>query len=182
MWLCRRRYSQYWRLGSINNASISKNCGSRSVTFVVENQIGEIRCAKLRNVSNTLEELCAFLGTNILMGIHKLPKMRDYWSVDEGLGNTLILKTITGDRFLEILQNHHFADYLQKSFFTSPNLMLKLFEDWIYITGTVKSNRKYMPTLKADNQMKRGEYDWLECDTISAKKWMDNRSVILLSN
>ena len=25
----------------------------------------------------------------------KLPKMRDYWSVDEGLGNTLIQKTMT---------------------------------------------------------------------------------------
>ena len=39
-----------------------------------------------------------------------------------------------------------------------------------------------MPTLKADKQMKRGEHDWLACDTISATKWMDNRSVILLSN
>ena len=43
------------------------------------------------------EELCAFLGINILMGIHKLPKMRDYWSVDEGLDNTLIQKTMTRD-------------------------------------------------------------------------------------
>ena len=31
----------------------------------------------------TLEELCAFLEINILIGIHKLTKMRDYWSVDE---------------------------------------------------------------------------------------------------
>ena len=62
----------------------------------------------------TLEEMCAFLGINILMGIHKLPKMRDYWSVDEGLGNTLIQKTMTRDRFLEILQNLHFVDNLQK--------------------------------------------------------------------
>ena len=39
-----------------------------------------------------LEELCAFPGITILMDIHKLPKMRDYWSIDEGLGNTLIQK------------------------------------------------------------------------------------------
>ena len=58
-----------------------------------------------RMFQTTLEELCAFLGINILMGIHKLPKMRDYWSVDEGLGNTLILKTTTRDQFLDILQN-----------------------------------------------------------------------------
>ena len=67
------------------------------------------------------------------------------------------------------------------NFFTSPNLILKLFEDGIYATGTVRSNRKHMPTLKADKQMKRDEHDWLACDTISTTKWMDNRSVILLS-
>ena len=68
------------------------------------------------------------------------------------------------------------------TFFTSPNLMLKLFEDGIYATGTTRSNWKHMPTLKANKQMKRGEHDWLTCDTISATKWMDNWSVILLSN
>ena len=57
----------------------------------------------------TLEELCGFLGINMLMGIHKLPKMRDYWSIDEGLG-----KTMAKDRLLEILQNLHFEDNFQK--------------------------------------------------------------------
>ena len=56
-----------------------------------------------RMFQTTLEELCAFLEINVLMGIHKLPKMRDYWPVDEGLGNTLIQKTMIRDRFLEIL-------------------------------------------------------------------------------
>ena len=60
--------------------------------------------------------------------------------------------------------------------------MLKLFEDGIYATGTVRSNRKHMPTLKADKQMKSGEHDWLSCHTISAAKWVGKRSVILLSN
>ena len=60
-----------------------------------------------RMFQTMLEELCAFLGINILMGIRKLPKMRDHWCVDEGLGNTLIQKTMTRDRFLEILQNLH---------------------------------------------------------------------------
>ena len=244
--------SQFWRPGSIINASICKNGGPRTVAFIVENQIREIRCA--------------FFETNILMGIHKLPKMRDYWSVDEGLGNNLIQKTMTRDWFLEILQNLHFADNLQKlppresesfdrawklrpffdhlmkhlqeallpeshqsidermckfkgkslmrqymknkpikwcfkfwfrcgsksgylyqfdmylgrksktefdlgnlvvlspcknlknsycyvffdNFFTSPNLMLNLFENGIYATGTVRSNRNHMPTLKAN--------------------------------
>ena len=37
-------------------------------------------------------------------------------------------------------------------------------------------------TLNTDTQMKRGEHDWLACDTISATKWMDKQSVILLPN
>ena len=56
------------------------------------------------------EELCAFLGANILMGINNFPTIKSYWSVDEGLGNPLIQKAITRGRFLEILQNIHIAD------------------------------------------------------------------------
>ena len=56
--------------------------------------------------------------------------------------------------------------------FRSPNLMLKLFEDGIYATGTVRSNRKHMPTLKTDKQMKRGGHDWLACDTIWVYLWV----------
>ena len=68
------------------------------------------------------------------------------------------------------------------NFFTSPNLMLKLFEDGIYATGTVRSNRKPMPTWKADKRIKRGEHGWLAFGAIYTTKQMDNRSVILLSN
>ena len=67
------------------------------------------------------------------MGIHKLPKMRDYWSVDEGLGNTLIQKTMTRDRFLEILQNLHFVDNLQKLPKQSLALVNQLFSPFARI-------------------------------------------------
>ena len=86
-----------------------------------------------RMFQTTLEELCAFLGINILMGIHKLPKMRDYWSVDEGLGNTLIQKMMTRDRFLEILQNLHFVDNLQKLPKQSLALVNQLFSPFARI-------------------------------------------------
>ena len=56
------------------------------------------------------EEFCAFLGVNLLMGINKLPTMKSYWSVDEGLGNSLIQKAMARARVLEMLQNIHFAD------------------------------------------------------------------------
>ena len=56
------------------------------------------------------EEFCAFLGVNLLIGINKLPNMKGCWSVDEGLGNSLLQKAMTRARFIEILQNIHFAD------------------------------------------------------------------------
>ena len=62
-------------------------------------------------------------------------------------------------------------------------LMAKLLENDIYGIGTVRANRKHMPSLKPDKQMKkRGEHDWQACQTLSATKWMDNKPVILLSN
>ena len=52
----------------------------------------------------------------------------------------------------------------------------------IYATGTVRANRKNMPVLKHDKEMKRGEHGWFSSNHLSAIKWMDNKSVILLSN
>ena len=52
----------------------------------------------------------------------------------------------------------------------------------IYATGTVKANRKNMPVLKHDKEMKRSKHDWFSSNHLSAIKWMDNKSVILLSN
>ena len=60
--------------------------------------------------------------------------------------------------------------------------MAKLLKNGIYGIGTVRANSKHMPTLKQDNQMKRGEHDWQACQSLRATKWMDNKSVILLSN
>ena len=48
------------------------------------------------------------------MGINQLPTMRSYWSVDEGLGNSLIQKAMTRARFLEMLRNIYFADNHKK--------------------------------------------------------------------
>ena len=92
-----------------------------------------------------------------------------------GLGESVVLS------LCENLKDNYCYVFFD-NFFRSPDLMLKLFEDGIYATGTVRSNRKHMPTLKVDKQMKSGDYDWLSCHTISAAKWMGNRSVILLSN
>ena len=44
------------------------------------------------------------------------------------------------------------------NFFTSVKLILKLLENRIYGIETVKVNRKFMPCLRADKQMKHGEH------------------------
>ena len=62
----------------------------------------------------TTEKLWAFFGINILMKIKKRLKMRDCWAIEESLGNSLIQETMARDRFLEILQNIHFANNLHQ--------------------------------------------------------------------
>ena len=63
-----------------------------------------------RNFTVTKEELKAFLGINFVMTINKLPKIAEYWRVDNLIGNDGIQNTVIQNRFYEILQNLHFAD------------------------------------------------------------------------
>ena len=77
----------------------SKNVGLDGMLLLIKTESERYADQSGRMFQTSVEELRAFLGINILMGIHKLPKMRDYWSVDEGLGNPLIQKAMTRDRF-----------------------------------------------------------------------------------
>ena len=53
----------------------------------------------------------------------------------------------------------------------------------IYATGTVKAQQKAYVNLETrDKEMKWGEHDWFSANHLSAIKWMDNKSLILLSN
>ena len=54
-----------------------------------------------------LEELKAYLGFMIVMGLNHLPEIRDYWSTDPMLHNAT---RITRDRFEDISRNLHFVD------------------------------------------------------------------------
>ena len=92
-----------------------------------------------------------------------------------GLGESVVLSLCQ-----KLKDTHCFVFF--GNFFTSPALFVKLLEVGIYATGTVRANRKNMPVLKYDKEMKRGEHDWFSSNHLSAIKWMDNKSVILLSN
>ena len=58
----------------------------------------------------TIEELKAFMGFMILMGVVKLPSISDYWKRDEIFNYGPISSRITRDRFFEILRYLHFSD------------------------------------------------------------------------
>ena len=55
------------------------------------------------------EELKAYLGFMVLMGINELPEIRDYWSKDPCLHYSPIASRITQNRFEEISRYLHFV-------------------------------------------------------------------------
>ena len=60
--------------------------------------------------STNAEEIRAYMGFMILMGINHLPEIRDYWSLSEYFRYVPIADRITRDRFEEITRYLHFVD------------------------------------------------------------------------
>ena len=58
----------------------------------------------------TVNDLCSFLGINLLMGYHTLPSIRNYWSCDQDLNLLLVSNTMSRNRFQQILSNLHLND------------------------------------------------------------------------
>lgn len=93
-----------------------------------------------------------------------------------GLGEGIVLSL---SKSLEGLGCEVYID----NFFNSPKLQVELLSKRIFACGTCQSNRKNMPKhLKTDKEMKRGDMDYRSAEGISCVKWMDNRSVLMLSN
>lgn len=101
-------------------------------------------------------------------------KSNDY--VEHALGEKVVL------RLTENLQKKNHNLYFD-NYFNSYILQHKLKENGINACGTVQANRKHLPKMKDDRNMKQGEYDFqVSNDGISLAKWKDKRSVHLLSN
>ncbi|KAJ8948600.1 hypothetical protein NQ318_007604 [Aromia moschata] len=108
------------------------------------------------------DEIKAFLGINLLMGIKQYSSYRDHWSTAPDLHDPYISRIMT---------IHHVP------------LLEDLLQQQIYACGTVNSTRQKLPKFKSDKELKRGEYDWYCSNSgLSAVKWRDKRSVHLLSN
>ncbi|XP_068720561.1 piggyBac transposable element-derived protein 4-like [Montipora capricornis] len=71
-----------------------------------------IRLDKWQDV--TAQDLCAYFGMCIIMGINSLPKIPMYWSSDSFIGNSDIQNVMTKNRFEEISQYIHFNDSSQE--------------------------------------------------------------------
>ena len=70
--------------------------------------MGDDKYAAWEEVST--DELKAYLGFCILMGINQLPALNDYWSSDHTLRYSPIANKISRDRFREISRYLYFAD------------------------------------------------------------------------
>jgi hypothetical protein len=73
-----------------------------------EQVLGEEKYSKWERI--TTEELRAYFGFKILMGLYPKPALRDYWKRDPFVGYSPISERISRDRFLEIGWFLHFAD------------------------------------------------------------------------
>ncbi|XP_044755093.1 piggyBac transposable element-derived protein 4-like [Coccinella septempunctata] len=56
------------------------------------------------------EEMKAFLGINIFMGIKRLPSIKDYWSSNEEIRDNYISSIMPRNRFMWMLGNIHLND------------------------------------------------------------------------
>ena len=70
------------------------------------------------------------------------------------------------------------------NYFSSIPLAEYLLANNTYCCGTIRTNRKFLPTnLKTDKELQRGEFDSrVSNHGISIFKWMDNKSVTFVSN
>ena len=66
------------------------------------------KCPSWVDVSS--DGIWSFLGIIVLMGIHKLPRISDYWSRDTMLGLNAVRNTMSRARFWSIWSNLHIVD------------------------------------------------------------------------
>lgn len=62
----------------------------------------------------TNDEIKIFLGINILMGIKKLPAIKDYWSSNDEIRDPYISSLMSKNRFMWLLGNIHLNDNSQQ--------------------------------------------------------------------
>ncbi|CAG4935966.1 unnamed protein product [Parnassius apollo] len=96
--------------------------------------------------------------------------------VEKNLGARVVLD------FTQDLQSKTYKFYFD-NYFNSYVLQHELKLRKIMACGTVNNTRKFLPELKEDNAMIRGDFDWrMSNENILYLKWKDDRTVYFLSN
>ena len=90
-----------------------------------------------------------------------------------GVGETVVLN------LPKKLENAHCMLYFD-NFFNSTTLFEKFLDRGIYCLGTVRSDRKKMPIMTKDKDMKRGDIDFQYANNVVAVKEFDNRGVTMV--
>lgn len=98
----------------------SKYLGEDMIEHVVE-QSNLYARQKGHNLNLNAEELKAFIGFLIVMGIHSLPSIKMYWSSNEALRVDRIANFISQKRFLNILRFLHINDNSKMAPSSSPD-------------------------------------------------------------
>lgn len=83
------------------------------------------RYAKQNNskrwIDVTVNEMKAFIGCLIVMGIHQLPALKHYWSSDPFLRVEAVANVMTANRFKKIVENLHCNDNESQPPKSDPN-------------------------------------------------------------
>lgn len=96
-------------------------------------------------------------------------------STEDTLGERVVIK---------LVENMHNSNNTVTfdNFFTTIKLLKMLLNIGIYACGTVRTNRKGLPSmLKSKDKLQRGEFMYETKGKISAVKWMDRKPVTMLS-
>ena len=154
---------------------------------------GQVLAAKgsSKQWKTTAEEVRAYFGFCILMGMCKLPELRDYWSTDPRLHYAPIADKISRDRFEDITRYLHFADNERLPARGNPNFhrlqkilpiisaMKKQFREVYYPHREVSVDeamikfkgrstmKQYMPI----KPIKRGFKVWVLADALNGYFW-----------
>ena len=144
--------------------------------------LGEERYAEWVQV--TVDELKAYIGFMILMGIVKLPSIYDYWQTSEIFHYSPIASRISRDRFSEISRYLHFVDNtilsppgtqeydrlgkvrgildMFKAQFLAIHKEVSIYEAMVAYKGR-SSMKQYLPK----KPIKRGFKIWMRADAVN---------------
>ena len=112
-------------------------------------------------------------------------KMRYFQEMDMYLGKKQQVEHSLGEGVvLQLSQklNDTYCTLFFDNFFNSPSLVETLYQCGIYGIGTVRKDRKHMPSMVPDKAMKRGDHEFQHSDKAISCKWFDNRAVHFLGS